>query len=171
MEVMAHLIRRSAELHLAHIAGSGDPFEFGSARPLDYGHWTAHKMESLTRNRLRHGEAVALGMALDTVYAMKVGHLAPESAERIISLLEAVGFRLWEDELLAADEGGQLAVLQGLREFREHLGGILHITLLREIGEGFEVNKMDEAVVVESIHWLRERASSVAGRVGSLATG
>lgn len=171
MDVLAYLIRRSAELHLAHIAGSGDPFEFGSARPLDYGHWTAHKMESLTHNRLRHGEAVALGMALDTVYAMKVGHLAPESAERIISLLETVGFRLWEEELLATDEGGQLAVLRGLREFREHLGGILHITLLRDIGDAFEVNEMDEAVVVDSIHWLRERASSVAERGGSLATG
>ena len=36
------LIRRCAELHLRHIATSGDPFETGSARPLDFGHWAAH---------------------------------------------------------------------------------------------------------------------------------
>ena len=34
-EAMRRLVRRCAELHVDHIAGSGDPFEFGSARPLD----------------------------------------------------------------------------------------------------------------------------------------
>jgi 3-dehydroquinate synthase len=43
---MQQLIRRSAELHLNHIATSGDPFEFGSARPLDFGHWAAHNWNS-----------------------------------------------------------------------------------------------------------------------------
>src|SRR5215467_12494969 len=57
------LVERSARLHLAHIAGSGDPFELGSARPLDFGHWAAHRLERLTTHRLRHGEAVAIGIA------------------------------------------------------------------------------------------------------------
>ena len=48
----------------------------GSARPLDYGHWAAHKLESLTRHHLRHGEAVAIGMALDARYSVLAGHLA-----------------------------------------------------------------------------------------------
>src|SRR5262249_26234150 len=55
------VIQRSAELHLAHICGNGDPFELGSARPLDFGHWSAHRLESMTGHRLRHGEAVAIG--------------------------------------------------------------------------------------------------------------
>ena len=45
---MRALIRRCAELHLAHIAGGGDPFEMGCARPLDFGHWSAHKLERLS---------------------------------------------------------------------------------------------------------------------------
>lgn len=162
MEVMAHLIRRSAELHMNHIANSGDPYELGSARPLDFGHWTAHKMESLTRNRLRHGEAVALGMALDTVYSVKAGHISQADGERVISLLTAVGLNLWDDVLLAEDESGRPAVLEGLREFREHLGGILHITLLRDIGDGFEVTEMDVGRILESIQWLRERFAPLA---------
>jgi 3-dehydroquinate synthase len=40
---MNALIRRSAELHVRHISEAGDPFEFGSARPLDFGHWAAHQ--------------------------------------------------------------------------------------------------------------------------------
>ena len=156
LDALAHLIRRSAELHLTHIATSGDPFEMGSARPLDFGHWCAHKMEVLTHNRLRHGEAVALGMALDTLYSWKIGHITGDQCFRVIGLLDDLGFSLWEEELLLENEGGELVVLEGLREFREHLGGILHITLLRGIGEGFEVNEMDQSLVEASIHWLRE---------------
>ena len=56
---MATMIRRCAELHMHQIGQGGDPFETGSARPLDYGHWSAHKLENLTRHHVRHGEAVA----------------------------------------------------------------------------------------------------------------
>ncbi len=66
---MKHLIRRCAELHLDHIATSGDPFEMGSARPLDFGHWAAHKLEQLSHFEISHGEAVAIGLALDVVYS------------------------------------------------------------------------------------------------------
>ena len=47
---LAAMIRRCAELHMRQIAHGGDPFETGSARPLDYGHWSAHKLESLTKH-------------------------------------------------------------------------------------------------------------------------
>jgi 3-dehydroquinate synthase len=170
-EPLEHLIRRSAEIHMQHIANSGDPFEQGSARPLDFGHWAAHKLESLTAHRLRHGEAVAIGIALDTVYSAQRGHLPPETAERIVKLLETIGFTLWAEELDSRDVQGRHPVLQGLREFREHLGGILHITLLRGIGDGFEVHEMDEALVLASIDWLRTRHAARA-RIDALnATG
>lgn len=154
-----HLIRRCAELHLEHIATSGDPFEFGSARPLDFGHWVAHKLESLTLNRLRHGEAVAIGMAVDTVYSVKAGLLKESALESVIALLEQLGFRLWDDALDLVGPHGRLAVLDGLAEFREHLGGELTVTLLREIGRGVEVHEMREDLVLEAIDWLRRRVS------------
>jgi 3-dehydroquinate synthase len=158
VDALAYTIRRSAELHMEHMRTGGDPFEMGSARPLDYGHWTAHKMEAITHHRLRHGEAVAMGMALDTVYAVKRGLLKPEAGERVLKVMEAIGLSLWDEEYLTRDGSGELVVLQGLREFREHLGGELHITLLREIGQGFEVTEMDEATIVDAIHALQARA-------------
>jgi 3-dehydroquinate synthase len=158
-EPLQHLIRRSAELHMHHMRTAGDPFEMGSARPLDYGHWSAHKLEALTHHRLRHGEAVAIGMALDTLYAARMGFLSAAACERILHLLEDLRLPLWDDALLAAGGGGGLEVLHGLREFREHLGGTLTITLLKDIGQGFEVNSMDEAVLVQCIHALRKRAA------------
>ena len=156
-DAMERLIYRCAELHINHIATSGDPFELGSARPLDFGHWSAHKLEQLSDYRVRHGEAVAIGITLDVIYCQRSGFLDVTSAERIISLIETLGFDLFANELLNVDSAGDLMILKGLEEFREHLGGELTITLLRGIGKGFEVHEMNDAIVVESIQELQER--------------
>ena len=166
MEVLVRQIRRSAELHLEHIRRSGDPFELGSARPLDFGHWSAHKLEFLTDHQLRHGEAVAIGIALDLTYSAKAGYLDEDCVERILTLLEQVGFVLWHEALLDRDEDGALIVLKGLQEFREHLGGCLHITLIEDIGNSFEVTEMDENLVTESIHILQRRLEQRRARAG-----
>ncbi|HEY5297082.1 MAG TPA: 3-dehydroquinate synthase [Verrucomicrobiae bacterium] len=156
---MKNLIHRCAELHLEHIATSGDPFEIGSARPLDFGHWSAHKLEQLSSFRIPHGEAVAIGIALDVIYSRNAGLLEKNSAERILKLLEKLGFKLFADELLAKNSAGEFQILLGLEEFREHLGGELTITLLREIGRGVEVNEMNPQKIIEAIRELEQRRS------------
>jgi 3-dehydroquinate synthase len=154
---LAAMIRRCAELHMRQIAHGGDPFETGSARPLDYGHWSAHKLESLTKHHLRHGEAVAIGIALDARYSVLAGLLPAGQEERICALLEHLGFRLWHPALEARRSDGSLAILEGLREFREHLGGELTVTLLADIGRGVEVHAIDEAQMLAAMAWLKQR--------------
>ena len=156
-EPMKHLIRRSAELHLNHIANGGDPFEMGSARPLDFGHWAAHKLEQMSGYRLRHGEAVAIGIALDVLYSVQQGLLAGPAAERILSLLERLGFTLFDIELESVSASGELGVLEGLEEFREHLGGELTITLLSDLGRGLEGHSMDIDHVRQALQDLEVR--------------
>ena len=155
-EPTAALVRYCAELHLDHIATSGDPFELDSARPLDFGHWAAHKLESLSGHRLRHGESVAIGIALDTIYSAASGLLDREAVEPVLALLETLGFRLWAPELERVRHGRR-EVLDGLAEFREHLGGDLTITLLKRIGEGVEVHEIDERLVLRALDELRAR--------------
>lgn len=150
---LATLIRRSAQLHLEHIAHGGDPFELGSARPLDFGHWAAHKLESLSGYQLPHGEAVAIGIALDTRYSFEVGRIDAGTAERVLALLAALGLPLWHPALEREAE-----LLAGLAEFREHLGGELTVTLLDGIGRGVEVHELDPARIDRCRRWLGERA-------------
>jgi len=157
VEAMRYMIRRCAELHMHQIAHGGDPFETGSARPLDFGHWAAHRLEMLTKHRLRHGEAVAIGIALDTHYSVLSGLLPEGSDERVCSLLEQLGFKLWHPALLMKNNEGTLELLAGLADFREHLGGELTITLLEAIGTGVEVHQMDNSLVAESLLWLQSR--------------
>lgn len=156
-EAMRRLIRRCAELHLEHISTSGDPFEFGAARPLDFGHWSAHKLEQLSEYQIRHGEAVAVGIALDVIYSRNMGFIDAPSTERVLTLLETLGFELFASEMLHVNSQNSLLVLDGLEEFREHLGGELTITLLKQIGKGFEIHDMNLPKVVEALYELKQR--------------
>jgi len=152
MEAMQRLIYRCAEMHIQHIAG-GDPFEMGSSRPLDFGHWSAHKLEQLTHYQIKHGEAVAIGIALDTTYSFLKGLLAESDWKQVIDLLKNLGFEIYHPAL-AQVEHGEYLVIKGLQEFREHLGGELTIMLLERLGKGIEVHHIDTEIMIESINHL-----------------
>jgi 3-dehydroquinate synthase len=143
-------------LHARHIALGGDPFETGSSRPLDFGHWAAHKMEALTNYELSHAEAVAVGLALDTIYSQKIGFLNKENAERIIKVLINLGLKTYHPALDWADSKGNRRVLAGLDEFREHLGGELTVLLLSDLGKGVDVHEFNTSILEQSIEELRE---------------
>lgn len=149
MSPMKELIFHCAKLHMDHIAG-GDPFELGSSRPLDFGHWAAHKLEQLTNYELRHGEAVAIGISLDATYSYLKGLISSEDLDRIIHLFKKLNFQIHVPEL--SDEN----VLKGLEEFREHLGGELTIMLLKDIGQGIEVHEMDSDLIIQAAEKLKE---------------
>jgi 3-dehydroquinate synthase len=151
------LIERSAILHLRQITRGGDPFETGSSRPLDFGHWSAHKLEILTGHALTHGHAVAIGVALDARYSVLAGLLPNGEDERVHRVLSALGFDLWHDGLRERGSAGRLAITDGLREFQEHLGGELTVTLLRRLGEGVDVHALDDALIEQAVAWLAER--------------
>lgn len=149
------LIRRSAELHLEHICGNGDPFEAGSARPLDYGHWAAHKLESLAGYKVRHGEAVAISMMIDARYSVLAGLQEKGGEYRLLALLRRLGFNLWHPALDVRKRDGRRIIIDGLQEFREHLGGALSVTHIRKPGCPVEVGSMDASLIDQSVEWLR----------------
>ncbi|WP_339701181.1 3-dehydroquinate synthase [Algoriphagus aquimarinus] len=148
MAPMQELIIRCAQMHLDHISGK-DPFEFGSSRPLDFGHWAAHKLEHLSDFRIRHGEAVAIGIALDSTYSYLKGWITEADLLRIITVFKTLGFELFAPEL-----GGE-NLIKGLQEFQEHLGGQLTIMLLKALGKGEEVHEMDHELIHQSIELLK----------------
>lgn len=157
---MRRLIRRSAELHLDHIRTSGDPFEFGQARPLDFGHWSAHKLEALSRYRVGHGQAVAIGLALDACYAARKGWLREADCLAIHRGLGECGFTLWHPLLERKTVDGKLEVLGGLRDFQEHLGGELFITFPKGIGRKFEVQEIDAKLVAACVRGLKRNVTT-----------
>ena len=154
LAVIQRILKRCALLHLDHIATSGDPYELGTARPLDYGHWAAHKLELLSKHRLSHGHAVAIGIALDALYAARTGLLPEKQAVRLVATLRTCGLPVYAPELSKTDRRGRLAVFAGLEEFRAHLGGELTLTLPAPLGSRVEIHAVDEPVMAECIHTL-----------------
>jgi 3-dehydroquinate synthase len=149
---MRHLVQRCAELHLGHIRDGGDPFEMGRARPLDFGHWSAHKLELLSSFRISHGDAVAAGVALDSAYAALQGWIRDEDFLRIHGALAQSGFPLWYPEM------EDPALLDGLREFQEHLGGELCITFPNGLGHRREESRVENEAIRASIRRLKQLA-------------
>lgn len=150
-ESMNYLIKHCAKLHMDHIAGD-DPFETGSARPLDFGHWAAHKLEQLSDFRVLHGEAVAMGIALDSVYSFLAGMLSEEKALRILNVLTGLHFNISDPIIHIKDV--ESPILKGLAEFQEHLGGLLTITLLTDLGTGQEVHEMDHQLLIAASDYV-----------------
>ncbi len=155
MSVAVQAIEASCQLHLQHITCGGDPFEALEARPLDFGHWSAHRMESLTQYAIRHGEAVAIGVALDCIYSSIVHGLPDAECRRVCQCLSDLGLALWDDTLDDFDQ-----VLMGLEEFRQHLGGRLTVTMLRGVGQPIDVHSIDNAAMREACRRLRRIATS-----------
>lgn len=151
MEAARPVILRSAQLHLQHITAGGDPFEALEARPLDYGHWSAHKLEPMTDFELRHGEAVAIGVAVDTVYSSLVHGFPKEDAGRVLNCLRNLGLTLDHPALHQTEE-----LLNGLEEFRQHLGGRLTLTMLPEIGRKIDVHEVDKSQMLKAIEYVAE---------------
>jgi 3-dehydroquinate synthase len=156
-QAMQRVVRRCAEIHLEHIRTSGDPFEFGSARPLDFGHWAGHKLELISNFEVPHGQAVAIGICLDSFVAMKRGFLTEQEFLRILEAIASCNLPTFHPLLARRTRAGRLEILQGLEDFREHLGGLLTVTLPRGIGRGEEVHEIDPGAVADGVEYLRYR--------------
>jgi 3-dehydroquinate synthase len=156
-EVLEACVEKSALLHARHIATGGDPFETGSSRPLDFGHWAAHKLEAMTHYQLSHAPAVAIGLALDTLYSARSGLLKFSIAEQVLQVLGGLQLAIYHPALDWQDETGRRRVLDGLDEFREHLGGELTVLLLADVGRGVDVHQIDENLLGDCINELKTR--------------
>jgi 3-dehydroquinate synthase len=151
---MEELIFRCADLHVKHISGYGDPFETGSSRPLDFGHWSAHRLEHLTDYQLRHGEAVAVGISLDVCYAAEISLIPGSLRDRVLSLFRSLSLPVYH-KYLGDEKGMNNEVYSGLVEFQEHLGGVLTITLIEDIGIARDVHEVSRQDYDRAVAFLK----------------
>jgi len=149
---MDDLIFRCADKHLEHIR-NGDPFELGSSRPLDFGHWSAHKLEQMTDFHVFHGEAVSIGLAIDVLYSYLIGNITEQEAFRVVNLLSRLGLPIYHPIL--DSEEARLILLSGLLDFQEHLGGKLTIVLLESLGKGKDYHHLDYPLVIQALDLLK----------------
>lgn len=160
LDAMARVVERCAVLHLDHIRTGGDPFESGSARPLDFGHWSAHKLESMTQNAVRHGEAVGIGIALDLFIAARLGLITGAERDRVCAAMETAGLSLWHPALAKPSSVSGLEIVKGLEEFRQHLGGELTLAMPDGLGRKCDIHELGHEHIRDGIAWLAARAGT-----------
>ncbi len=156
--VMEALIKRSAVAHLERIRAEGVSFGSGRETPLEFGHWAGHRIEALSRFWLAHGQAVAVGVALDSVYAQRVNLITEDELERILGGLVDMGLPIYTKYLDCRTGAGELKLLAALRDLRRRLGGRLAITLPDGIGHSCPIHSIDVKIVAEAVAYLKERA-------------
>jgi len=109
-DAMAELVQRSVQVKADVVAGdlreAGGDGGHPGREVLNYGHTLAHAVEKVTGYRVRHGEAVAIGMVYVAALARLAGRLDDETAARHATALGSVGLpTTWSetpfDELLA----------------------------------------------------------------------
>jgi 3-dehydroquinate synthase len=88
---------------------------------------------------------------------VRKGILDAATARRVLKLVERIGFETYHPGLLSQGRSGEPAILEGLEEFREHLGGELTVTLVPQIGQKVEVHDMDRQILLEAMAELRDR--------------
>lgn len=130
-----------------------DPYEREAGKPLDFGQEWGHQLEVLSRHYLNHGEAVSIGMAIDSVISFTRGQLAQEDLESILSLLRNAGLPI-HHPLATAN-----ALWPGLENFRRHHGGRLTVTLLNGIGATSQTGEIGYHELEEAVRCVREAAS------------
>jgi 3-dehydroquinate synthase len=157
---MEKAIYRCAVLHLEHIGQNGDPFEFGSARPLDFGHWAAHKIESMSGYRIGHGQAVSIGICIDSWIASALGLIQRDEFNRITESLSACGMPVW-DSIASRCSNGKLELIEGVEAFREHLGGKLTLTMPQGIGRKVEIHHIENRLIEDAVTFF-ERSKGIS---------
>lgn len=158
LDAMEEVVRRCSILHLKHIREAGDPFEMGSSRPLDFGHWSAHQIELMSGFSIGHGQAVSMGVALDTAYAAQTGLIPEAEARRIVGALVECGLPVWDECMERRDAHGEPELFAGLDRFREHLGGRLTLAMPGPVGKRIEIHDVDRRIMAGAIATLRRAA-------------
>jgi len=138
-EDLASLISRAMAVKIRII--EEDPFEQGRRAALNFGHTIGHAVELASGFRLRHGEAVAIGMAAEARLAKRLVLARKGLSPQIADVLRNLGLPAeFPSELSRAD------VLKAMRMDKKKAGGVVRFALPVAIGEvrvGVEVEDLE----------------------------
>jgi len=159
-DVMARIIQRSAVLHLDRIRGEVMTFGTGRDQPVDLGHWVGHRLEAMSRYWLPHGQAIAVGIAVDCACARRLGLISEDDLERVLDGLIRAGLPIYHKHLADRTAHGQLKLLASLEDMRHRFGPSVTVTLPDRIGHAVAVRAPDRSVLSRALAELAIRHDS-----------
>jgi shikimate kinase/3-dehydroquinate synthase len=128
-----------------------DPFEQERRAVLNLGHTFAHAIEQTTQYRIRHGQAVAIGLVAAADLSATLNHCSLDLVGRVESLLVRLGLPVRIPDGITSDE-----LLKAMRTDKKRWAGVLRFILLREIGDVFISEDVPETAVRETLGRLSQ---------------
>jgi shikimate kinase / 3-dehydroquinate synthase len=125
---LERVVRRGVAVKVAVI--QEDPYEKGLRATLNLGHTLGHAVEKVSNYQVRHGEAVAMGMAAAARLSERLGFAEKGLAENITDTLSSLGLPTVLPKALAPDH-----LLEAMRLDKKRAGGRLRFVLPLRIGE------------------------------------
>jgi len=136
-------LQRAIEVKIRVV--EADPFEKGQRATLNLGHTLGHGVESASGYRLRHGEAVAIGLAAETWIAERMGLAELGLTDRIANALTRTG-------LPTRCPGLDPAHIRTLMSSdKKKASGKLKFALPKQIGEVAWAVEVDEGLLIGAI--------------------
>jgi shikimate kinase/3-dehydroquinate synthase len=123
-----------------------DPFEEGKRTHLNLGHTFAHAIEKVSKNAIRHGEAVAMGLAAATDLSVRLGHCDRHLKDRIDLVLSKVGLPNRIPTKLSPD-----AILNAMSQDKKRLGQSIRIVLPVKVGQVFVANDVPTEDILSTL--------------------
>jgi 3-dehydroquinate synthase len=106
-----------------------DPYEQGFRAALNLGHTVGHAMELVSGFKLRHGEAIAIGMAAEAKYSARVGLAGVGLVEAVTESLKALGLPIHIPEEMPREE-----IIRAMRMDKKKNAKAIRFALPVEIG-------------------------------------
>ncbi len=100
---------------------------------------------------------MGIGVAVDTVYSHLQLGLPRSVADATLKTLHGLQLPIWDAAL------NEAVIFDGLEEFRQHLGGELTITLLKQVGQPVDVHSIDRGAMRDAMAYVAENATSAVG--------
>lgn len=130
---LLHAIKMSCKIKASIV--EEDETEAGVRSILNFGHTFGHAIEAVTHYKeLRHGEAVAIGMAAAARLSLKLGLCSKDVTERIETLIANIGLPV----KLSAISSYQPSVgelLKAMEIDKKVVGGKIKFVMVKDIGE------------------------------------
>ncbi len=133
-----------------------DERETGKRRLLNFGHTIAHALEKLSHYQLPHGEAVAIGILVESYLAFLLGHFKFEDLVRIRKLLLKYGIPLQLKHRVGVQDALDAMVLD-----KKSVKGKPRFVIINKIGSALEFEntyctEVEESLIKKALQWMQD---------------
>ena len=123
--------------------------EAGKREILNFGHTIGHAIETIEGYQMPHGEAIAIGMVIESLISLKLGHLKEGDFDAIYRLFKVMGFPLTLSEKVTTE-----AMLTAMKLDKKSENGTPRFIILDGIGKVLPLQSVEKNLLQEALGWM-----------------